>query len=384
LRHFIFLISICLGLQSCQTNDWAVKDTSLDATDQALFASWKKLDEQFDCCANIIWTANFRPQDNPVLFARTKNGIFQYAYVINHPNPSHIPSATRITDPAVANLAPVYRFDQLPTQQFNRIGNFDFEFPLAGHDVFAVSYQKRTAQKIQDALENNNEYQNPGESIFADVASDDWILFLAHEIFHRRQFKQWVQLENNQNLDTYNFSQENIALILLEQQILKNGIRKKSAAAAKLALLEYAAVRNYRQIRYGKQIETLDSAQEIYEGTSRYIEHSLGEMLKNPDFNLSNFAEHIENDEEIFPEINVRDTLGFGRFYASGAAVSALLDRAGVDWKGHVKTASSFSEIITQHYQDKDPLRRLNNARIRHNYPAQYQRAKRYVQLLKL
>lgn len=380
---FILILTILFAgtLSSCQTdNDWQVGGTALDETDRELFKSWQILDAQFDCCAANIWDANYRPQNEPILFARTENGRFLYGYIINHPNPRAIAGARRINIPAMQNIAPIYFIDRLDPAIFERIGNFDFELAIGGSDVFAVTYQKRTTAKISAAQGFN--YQNPGEISFADVASDDWILFLAHEIFHRKQFKQWVQHENNQDLDSYDFSQENIALILLEQQILKSGIRGRTKAAARQALIEYATIRNYRKLRFGRQIETLDSAQEIYEGTSRFIEHRLGQKLDNPYFNGSNFADQIENDEEIYPEIDVKDLLGFGRFYASGAAVSELMDRADIEWKNSIKTAPSFALIIEKNYGPLNDIRLVQNTQIRHDYPAIFIRAGQYHRLI--
>lgn len=384
--RIIVILLLALGLLSCKTNDdWQAGGISLDETDRELFKSWQHLDAQFDCCAANVWNANYRPQDEPILFARTINGRFQYGYIINHPAPSRILSAVRIDVPALRNLAPIYHISSLDPAIFERIGNFDFELAIGGSDVFAVTYQKRTADKIRSEKERSAQgtnYQNPGEISFADVASDDWILFLAHEIFHRRQFKRWAQLENNQDLDNYDFSQENIALILLEQQILKSGIRGQTRAAARQALIEYAAIRNYRKYRFGRQIETLDSAQEIYEGTSRFIEHRLGQLLGNADFNNGNFADQIENDETLYPDIDVRDTLGFGRFYASGAAVAELMDRAGLNWKNSIKTAPSFAQIIEQNYGPLNDQRLVRDAQIRHDYTGIFRRAGQYRQLI--
>lgn len=371
---FIFLISLLL--QSCQTNEWQ-SDGGLDKTDTALLASWQKLDGVFDCCSNEIWNADYRPQDEPILFVRTKDGEFSHAYLINHPAPNNVAGAVRINGDALQGLPPIYRLTQLSPQQLEFIGNFDFEFPIGGSDVFAVTYQKRSASKVQQALENETDYQEPGEISFSDVASDDWILFLAHEIFHRKQFKQWARFENNQDLDTYSFSTENIAMILLEQEIIKNGIAKDTKAAAQIALTEYAAVRKYRQSRFGLQVKTLDSAQEIYEGTSRYIEHRFGELLGNSDFNMDNFVETIENDQELFSESDTREQLGFGRFYASGAGVAALLDRAEIDWKNNIKFGHNFNDIIRDNFVLQDEVNIIRSAQVRYDYNALYIQARK-------
>lgn len=384
--RFIIILFLALSLSSCQTSgewpnsDWQFGGVSLDETDREMFKSWQRLDAQFNCCAATIWDENYRPQDEPVFFVRTQNGRFQYGYIINHPSPWRIADAVQIDIPAMQNMGDIYLIRRIDPNIFAHIGNFDFELPIGGSDVFAVTYQKRSAKKIRAAKRIN--YQNPGEISFADVASDDWILFLAHEIFHRHQFKQWVALENNQNLDSYDFSQENIALILLEQQILKSGLKARTTNAARQTLIEYATIRNYRKRRFGRQIETLDSAQEIYEGSSRFIEHRLGHLLKNADLNRSNFANQIENDEEIYPGIDVRDILGFGRFYASGAAVAALMDRAEIDWKTSIKTAPSFAQIIVQNYGTVNDLRLVRNAQIRHDYRAIFRKAEQYHRLI--
>lgn len=381
--RFIFILFFALALSSCKTNsEWQSGSITLDRTDQALFQSWQKLNMQFNCCAADVWDSTYRPQNEPILFARTRRGRFQHGYIINHPNPTAIAGAVRIYIPALQNLPPIYRIDSLSPAIFERIGNFDFELAIGGSDVFAASYQKRSAEKSREPSERGFEYQEPGEISFADVASDDWVLFLAHEIFHRRQFKQWVQLENNQDLDSYIFSQENIALILLEQEILKNGIRGRTKITAQQALIEYTAVRDYREQLFGRQITTLDSAQEIYEGTSRYIEHRLGELIRSKDFNMSNLDEQIESDTDILLGINIRDTLGFGRFYASGAAVSTLMDRANIEWKESIKTAPSFAQIVRNDFVIENEDSIIRSAQIRYGYPALFARAGQYVRRL--
>ncbi len=363
----IIIIMLTLIISSCQTNEWQ-PDRGLDKTDTALFASWQKLDSVFDCCSGAIWNTDYRPQDEPILFVRTNAGQFSHAYLLNHPAPNKVKGAVRINRTALQGLPPIYRLAHLSPQQLEFIGNFDFEFPIGGSDVFAVTYQKRSASKARQAIENGTDYQEPSEISFADVASDDWILFLAHEIFHRKQFKQWAQFENDQNLDSYNFSVENIALILLEQEIIKSGLAKGTKSAAQIALTEYAAVRQYRQTRFGSQIKTLDSAQEIYEGTSRYIEHRFGELLGNSDFNMDNFVEIIANDQEIFSESDTREQIGFGRFYASGAGVAALLDRADIKWKNTIKFGRNFNEIIRDNFVLQDEINIIRSAQILHDY----------------
>lgn len=374
--RFIALFFAALLLHSCQTNEWQ-SSGGLDKTDTALLASWQRLDGVFDCCSSDIWNGDYRPQDEPILFVRTRNGKFSHGYLINHPAPHNIDGAVRLNNAALRGLPPIYRISKLSPEQLEFIGNFDFEFPIGGSDVFAVTYQKRSASKVQEALENQTIYQEPGESSFADVASDDWILFLAHEIFHRRQFKLWAQFENNQDLDSYNFSADNIAMILLEQEILMHGLQGRTEQAAQIALTQYAAVRQYRQSRFGLQVKTLDSAQEIYEGTSRYIEHRFGQLLRNPEFNNGNFAQTIENDQEQFSLSDTREQLGFGRFYASGAGVAALLDQANIDWKNSIKFGLNFNDIIRDNFVMQDEINIIRAAQTRHDYNILYNEARK-------
>ncbi len=373
IRYFIIII-LALILKSCQTNDWQA-NSGLDKTDKALFASWQRLGIIFNCCSNMIWNKHYRPQNEPILFVRIDEGKFSHAYLINHPAPNRISGAVRINSSAFSDLPPIYQITQLSLQQLEFIGNFDFEFPIGGSDVFAVTYQRRSNKNIRRALENETTYQIPGESSFADVASDDWILFLAHEIFHRRQFKLWTQFENDQDLASYNFSPENIAMILLEQEILINGLRRQSKKAAQVALIEYAAVRQYRQSRFGLQVKTLDSAQEIYEGTSRYIEHRFGALLGNAELNMNNFAEIIENDQKQLGENNIREQLGFGRFYASGAGVAALLDRAEINWKDTIKFGQDFNAIIRDNFVLQNERNIIRSVQIRYDYNALFNQA---------
>ncbi len=382
MRYFIVII-LTLMLSSCQGNQWRSGNAALDQTDRALFTSWQRLDDTFDCCADSVWNSNYRPQSEPILFVRTEQGLFQYAYLLNHPNARSIRGAQRINIPALQNLGPIYRINRLSQDQLNFIGNFDFEFPIGGIDVFAVTYQQRTAERVRTAQNSLDEFQNPGRQAFEDVKSEDWILFLAHEIFHRRQIKEWAELTNNQNLDSYNFSQENIALALLEQSILKEAVQNKDIQNARRALVEYAAVRAYRQVRFGEQIKTLDGAQETLEGTTRYIEHGFGELLGSRNIGLNNFHQQLELDEEITPEFDSKRYFGFGRFYASGAAVAALLDRAQIPWKNRVSRGEDFADIIDQSFGRRNYQQVVQGAFTRYDYPYLLRRAAQYQRYLR-
>lgn len=381
-RTYIILLMTFL-LSSCQSSQFRSIGAGLDETDQALFGSWQTLSEKFNCCANQIWDASYLPQNEPILFVRTERGFFQYAYLLNHPNARNIPGAQQITTAALQNLGPIYRINSLSQDQLDYIGNFDFTFPLGGIDIFAVTYQRRTADKVLAAQNNLDEYQNPGQPVFEDVKSEDWILFLAHEIFHRRQIKNWAELTNDQDLTTYNFSLENIALALLEQSILKQAVQRNDVQIARSALIEYAAVRAYRQSRFGLQIKTLDGAQETLEGTTRYIEHGFGEILGSRNVDLNNFHQQIELDEEINSEFDSKRYFGFGRFYATGAAVASLLDRAQIPWKSRVRNGEDFADIIDQRFGRKNYQQVVEGALKRYDYPRLVNRAAQYQRYLR-
>ena len=275
----------------------------------------------------------------------------QYAYLINHPNPGSLASARQITLPATRNLPPVYRLDTLPNAaQLAANPTFDFAFPVGDTDVFMLKY---TTAAVDE---------------FAAPISHDWSLYLAHEGFHRHQMKHWHESRGDQDIANYPLTAENLALAMLENRVLVAGLSAEDAAARAVALQKFTAIRQLRIAQF-PQVAGLDNPQEAGEGTARYLEHTLGELLGTDTYNLQTFDQELTMMQEPQAvESHVRDQFAFGRFYTTGAALSRLLDLQEIDWKSAISNGESHYAILLNHVDISDPTTLIAEAKQAHNY----------------
>ena len=332
----------------------------LDQTDLTLFTKVSRLYKIFETETTNIWDGSYRLDQDILYLVRkdAKNDL--YGYVINHPNPDAFEEARRISLPNDLNLPPVYRIDKLDRAQLAESPNFAFDYSLGSESVMMMKY---TTPEVDD---------------FAAPSNSDWSLFLAHEVFHRYQEQTWRENDNNQDLSTYDFSAEPIALILLEQQILKAAINASSDVAAYTeALKQFTAVRSLRIDKYGDQIKTLDNEQERIEGTSLYIEHQVGELLQNEQTNLSTLGQNLLEEYT-----QVRASLGFDRFYETGAVLSYFLDQTDINWHDAIKQGDTPYDLLDNTLNIGSDQRQLvNAAKKRFDFAALLQKAERLAEI---
>lgn len=345
---------------TAQTTPSSEKTTGeLDEIDTEMFERLSKMYAAFRTDADKIWGSGFR-LDRDIIYLvrhglendenRGKNNV--YGYVINHPNPEKIEGATPVTLNKDLNLPPVYRVTKLNNDRIAESPNFDFEYPLGGEQVMMLRY---TTPDVED---------------FAAPVSSDWLAYLSHETFHRFQGRTWEEGEVNQDLTNYDFSAEAIALIFLEHRILLGGLQAEDEAARAEALQQFVAVRQLREQKYGEQIRTLDGQQERFEGTALYTEHTLGELLGNEEINLNldTFGKSLAQTE-FDPEFeNVPETLGFFRFYDTGAVLSRLLDLQNIAWKADLSAGKTHYDIIKEHYDMKEFDTLVESAKSTYNF----------------
>ena len=333
----------------------------LDKVDTEMFERLSKMYAAFRTNADQIWGSDFRLDQDIIYLVRYgaendehrgRNNV--YGYVINHPNPEKIGGATPVALNKDLNLPSVYRVTKLNNDRIAESPNFDFEYPLGGEQVMMLRY---TTSDIDD---------------FAAPVSNDWLAYLSHETFHRFQGRAWEEGETNQDLTNYDFSAEAIALIFLEHRILLGGLQAQDIAARAEALQQFVAVRHLREQKYGEQIRTLDGQQERFEGTALYTEHTLGELLGGERTNLNpdTFGQSLAQTEFDPESENVPETLGFFRFYDTGAVLSRLLDLQNIAWKAELSAGKTHYDIIKEHYDLKEFDTLVESAKNTYNFDA--------------
>ena len=162
-----------------------------------------------------------------------------------------------------------------------------------------------------------------------EPGTPEFVALLAHEAFHRYQFDEWVPGSLVQDVDGYDFSAENLELVLLENRILIAAYEAETLADAERLAGQFAAVRSARHSRDPRVAQ--DEYQERTEGSARYIEHRIGDAIGNAYTSTNHTSELVHSDDSIKdPAVlggGIKSFFGFGRFYSSGATLLALLDR---------------------------------------------------------
>lgn len=314
--------------------DWA----GLELRDQRLFTQLSAIFEAFRENGDAIWNGGrYRFDEMPMLLVhRDAAGNQPYGYLINHPNPELL-DATPVNLDAALGLPTVYRVENHP--ELDRIGSeipFDFARDIADTPTFVMVFQDRDVDSL--------------------LTADYWLysVFTIHEAFHQYQIfdAQWViQPDATQDTTQYPLTQENISLILLEDRILMAALASNDVAFKREALQQFLAVRQAR-INQDDLIRRLENNQEVAEGTARYIEYRFSDITGITDETFSSPTELAAFEREFassdLPAAHLRDILGFGRAYTSGAVLGLLLDDIDVEWHSRVERGETFVDILAE------------------------------------
>ena len=244
----------------------------------------------------------FEPNDYPVVLAlKDDDGSLNGALAINHPAADALGTATAldISDTAFVSLHLVA--DPAERAALQALEAFNFRVVLGGVDSFAM-------------VAGGDEFFVPTTKMYAST--------LVHEMFHVYQTDVFAERGGSQDIDGYDYSPESLVLIGLEQRALRAAIGADSRSDRELAARHVVAIRNTRLAADPRV--ALDGRQEIREGTARYVEHVLGGNDTSYPYHLGNFADQLTVD---IPDADIKATMAFGRWYASGAATMHLLSQ---------------------------------------------------------
>jgi len=292
-----------------------------------------------------VWNG-FVPNDHPAVIV-IKDGADQVtgAVAFNHPDADALGTATPVDTAGLAMRSVHLVTDPIDADTMDALEGFDFHAELGGVDSFAM---------VASATDD-----------FFDLTTKDYVSTLLHEMFHRYQDKAFQQMVG-QDVEGYAYTAENLELAVLEERALQEAITATDDGARDEAASRFAALRQAR-LAADPRVE-LDNSQEMIEGTARYIEHRIGDDAASGYLmNVTNYdADLVTN---FVPGSGVKQTFGFGRWYASGAAVLRLLDlMEAEDVAGRVEAGTSPAEILAAELDITEANRDDLVAQARANY----------------
>lgn len=337
----------------------------LDALDQAAFEALGTAYAPFVASAEAVWneaanTRTYELHKIPLYFIHRDSGANIKGWLINHPS---VPAgATLVNHAAFANVGTVYRYDdelfKLPAD-----APFAFAIDVAGTPSYVFPF--------------DNADQSPSDSLF--------IPLIVHEGFHRYQEVEggwtepsgWVQ----SNESTYPLTAEFVALFLLEEKILLQGVNILTAMAAQTALKQLIAVRKARAALPESTVGGVnvvtngDNGQEWNEGTPTYVERAFdlaAGRMPDPNSTIGGRLALSSLSDTYVTRDQAKAYIASFRQYGSGGALALLLDAVGgVDWRSACKSgttpydsANALYSTLTQ--GELDTL--LGDAKTAHDY----------------
>ncbi len=160
-------------------------------------------------------------------------------------------------------------------------------------------------------------------------------------MFHLHQRTWSNRTFVDQSIDTYDYSPDNLELVLLEDASLVAALDAATPADGMRALRRFVALRSTR-LALSASTE-LDEQQETTEGTAQWVQwRSVGRtepMYGGPDIATS-LADPggVSGDPRLY--------LAFSRYYLTGATIMELLDRNGLEWLEPIEGGASPAEVL--------------------------------------
>ena len=272
--------------------------------------------------AESVWNG-FVPNDHPtVLPFRTASGEVRTVLAINHPDPDAIGAAVELPTDGLP-FRSLHRIDT-PTdlEPYQTLAGFDFHFKAGGVDSFAM-------------------IAGGGDEFF-DPMTLDYNATLLHEMFHRYQDQAFSGDLGTQDVEGYAYTKDNLALAVLEDRALTEALNADSDDERRVAAERFSALRLVRRAADPRVV--LDDNQEMFEGTARFVEAKMAGQNTGYRYHENNFDRDLLTK---FMDEGVKEGFGFGRFYASGAAMLRVAELMGVtDIDKRVEDGESPASIL--------------------------------------
>ena len=277
-----------------------------------------------------------------VLVSLDVDGRVVTVVAFNHPNPEALGSEIRHIDVDGHQVAVIGQVAD--PERLASMAPFDFFADVGGADTFVLVGQRG----------------EPGR----EPGTPEFIAMVVHEAFHRYQFDEWVPDTVSQDVAGYDFSPENLELVLLENRILIAAYQADRLSETERLGRQFAAVRAARHQRDPRMV--LDEQQERMEGSARWIEHGIGDAIGNLYTSTNHTSELGLLDQNLDDPTavlgSVKSFFGFGRFYSSGATQLALLDRldvSGIDVAQRLRNGDTPAQLLAQRVEPLEDVEAL-------------------------
>lgn len=270
--------------------------------------------------------SGFDMKNEPVVLGLSDpSGQLVGALTFNHPAVDELGDAVRHGETS-DDVGDVFVITNLTSETADRLAavrTFDFHAQLGGVDSFAMIAG--------------------GDDSFFDPSTLDYASTLVHEAFHRWQDRGFDGDIGDQDVDGYAYTPENLALAALEERVLIAALDADSDDDRQALARQLAAIRLTR--RAADPRVRLDDNQERYEGTARWLEHVIAGSNDGFAYHDANHGGELVSDPT--EALGIKEHYGFGRFYASGAALIEVADRLGVqDPTGQINRGSSPIDLL--------------------------------------
>ncbi len=254
-----------------------------------------------------VWPG-FVLADHPAVIILRDGSDSSNLLALNHPDPDALGAAKEIKSNDLPFTAHTIT-DPSDAERLDAVVNFEFNITLGGVDSFAI------------AADSSDEIMSP--------TSPEFPATFVHEIFHRYQVEAFDEGEFFQDVEGYPYEAENLELAVLEERALLQALTAATDEDRKAAARRFAGIRLARRAAEPAVAE-LDDGQELAEGTARYIEHQVNSEESGGSYHGKNY------DRDLIVDLGglqggIKESFGFGRFYASGAAIIRVIDELGVD-----------------------------------------------------
>ncbi len=282
-------------------------------------------------------------------------------YLLQHPSPR----GPQALHPVFDGLAPVHLQEVSAALLGGR--PYNLAISLSGAETFVFAWM----EQLEDSLDP----RTPGFSAF-----------LVHESFHRYQLYEggWTMYASFvQAPERYPIVGSNIALALLEGEVLAAGLRAASLADLEQALRQFVAVRRARRalpdvvVDGINFVEQSDHALELYEGSARHVEQRFLELtnMTSAEESVNGLlaeldAPLLESDVSM-TAAQVRMYFSRSRHYQTGDALGRLLDRLHRDWRSPAANGKAPFHVLEARYSylSNDALAGLlEEAKVAHDF----------------
>lgn len=254
---------------------------------------------------------------------------------------------------------------------------------FSNQDIYGVNLQKPkeiwdkislgngAAHKAKDdlwrirQLKLHPSYDIDGENVFVFQMGDDEesLRILAHERFHRYQLLHFAPETQKISEYTDHFNPENLALMKIEDILLKEFLEAPKEKRIEL-LKDYVAVNAERKKIMSESSLSWEDHQQKMEGLADYVS---AKMFDGEQQILGNMGQ-LDDEVEDFADYAIK-----WRHYSAGAALAFALDfLQAKDWKTKIEKGGYLSQILENELQDtpENIKKRFNKVQRKYRFKA--------------